>query len=32
LTGDNLVPASDDGSDEWTVTAAAYDRALAFAV
>ena len=32
LTGDNLVPAANDGSDEWTVASAAYDRAIAYAM
>ena len=30
LTGDNLVAAADDGSDEWTVASPAYERALAY--
>lgn len=29
-TGDNLVNAADDGSDEWTVASPAYERALAY--
>ena len=32
LTGDNLVAAADNGSDEWTVASPAYERGLAFAI
>jgi hypothetical protein len=31
LTGDNLVAAADDGSDEWNVASAAYERGLGYA-
>lgn len=31
LTGDNLVTAADNGSDEWNVASAAYERGLGYA-
>jgi hypothetical protein len=30
LTGNNLVNAADDGSDEWNVTSAAYEKAIEY--
>lgn len=30
LTGDNVVAAADDGSDEWTVGSAAYEQAIEY--
>jgi len=32
LTGDNLVTAADNGSDEWSVASPAYERALAMII
>jgi len=32
MTGDNLVAAPDNGSDEWTVASPAYERGLAFSI
>ena len=32
LTGNNLVAASDDGSDEWTIASAAYEHAFEYAL